>query len=96
VLNPVVVAAIGLAAAALAAPLGRSFLKYGEGKPSYVGNLEGRYFLAAILMILLAAVGSAVLAFLIDGSLARFWWIFLAFLIWGLVVFTFLFARSRK
>lgn len=47
-------------------------------------------------MVLLAAVGSAALAFLIDGSLARFWWIFVAFLIWGLVVFAFLFARSGK
>jgi hypothetical protein len=91
-----VISIVGLAAASAFAVLGRQFQRYGEGKASYINKLERRYVLTAVIVMLLGAVGSALLTITRNGSASMFWWIFASFIVWEVLLFVFFYVRSRR
>ena len=94
--SPFVVAAIGVAAAGFFSVAGRQFRAYGTGQPSYVSVLEGRWWLAAIVIAVASVTSSALLTFLTDGSARTFWTILGGFALFAVVISSWCMVRSRR
>ena len=94
--GPVVVAAVGLAAAGFFSVFGRQFRAYGTGQRSYVALLEGRWWLAAILIAVLSVASSGLLAFLTDGSATTFWVFLGGFAALSVAIITWVLARAKR
>lgn len=94
--SPVVVAAIGIAAASLFGALGRQFRAYANGQRSDVSRLQGNVWLTAAFILIICTGTSAVLTFLVDGSEAVFWSILAAFAVFVAAIFCWSLARKRN
>lgn len=89
-INPIITGALALAVAGLATAASRQFKAYSNGERTYVSVLEGRPFLAFVVILVVGALGSLLIS-LLTGSLGLFPYIFLGFatvgasvLLWGL------------
>lgn len=94
--SPVVVAAIGIAAASLFGALGRQFRAYSNGQRSYLSRLQGNAWLTAAYVLIICTGTSAVLTFLVDGSEAVFWSILSLFAVFVAAIFCWFLVRKRQ
>jgi hypothetical protein len=94
--SPLLVAAVGAAAAGVFSMLGRQFRAYGTGQRSYVSLLEGNLWLTAIYLVVVCVGSSALLTFLVDGSQVVFWSILAGFVLFVAAVTSWCLARKRR
>ena len=94
--SSVMVGAIGVAAASVFGAIARQFRAYQSGKPSYLSALQGNAWLTGVFILLVNVGSSALLTFLLDGSLAVFWSIFAGFAVFIAAVFGWLYSLKRR
>ena len=94
--SPLVVAAVGSVAAVFVSVIGREFRAYGSGKASYLSVLEGRLWLAAIVVAIAIVGSSALLTFLSEGSTSTFWAILAGFAAASVGMMWWCVARVRR
>ena len=94
--NPLIVAGIGAVAATVFGALGRQFRAYGSGNPSYLSALQGNPWLAGLYCVVVTVLMSALVTFLLDGTIETLLGILAVFVLFAAAVFGWLFLLKRR
>lgn len=94
--SPLVVAIIGILAAALFSHLGRSLRNYSEGKESWLSMLSGSLGTLIIYIVGVCLICSVLITSIVGGGIETLLIALGAFFLFSFIAFTFLRFKTRN